>query len=160
MFASLPRPARDFALLGSRIILGVILMAHGWQKFTEWGISGTTANFDKMGVPMAQLAAPFTATIELVGGLLLILGLFTPIVSLLVIGSMVGAWFFAHRGNGIFASNGGGELVWALAASALALLPGAGRFSLDYLLFGRKRAEHQTRTGATTAERELADARR
>ena len=139
MFASLPRPVRDLALLGTRLVLGVILMAHGWQKFGTWGISGTTASFEKMGVPLAGIAAPFTGVVELVGGLLLVLGLFTPLVSLLVIACMLGAWFFAPRGNGVFVSDGGGELV-----------------------YGRRQADRDLHcSGATTAEaRELADARR
>ena len=74
----------SFVMLAARLILGVILIAHGWQKFNEWTIAGTTESFESMGVPAASVAAPAAAIIELVGGILLILGLRTKIVAALV----------------------------------------------------------------------------
>lgn len=59
--------ANSFAMLAARVILGVILIAHGWQKFSEWTIAGTTQSFEGMGVPAASIAAPAAAIIELVG---------------------------------------------------------------------------------------------
>lgn len=158
-FLTLPRTVRDALLLVSRVLLGVVLMAHGWQKFNEWTISGTAANFDKMGVPMPQVSALFAALVELVGGALILVGLVTPLAAALVALNMAGAWFFAHRGHGIFASNGGGELVGMIAAAAIALIAsGAGRFSLDHLLFGR-RAAVVTDERTPLAERDLVEVR-
>lgn len=88
-----PAPVvRDLGLLAARIILGVVLMAHGWQKFSEWGISGTAANFEKMGVPAPTLSALFAAVVEFAGGIALVLGILTPVVALLVVLDMAGAF--------------------------------------------------------------------
>ncbi|WP_241724393.1 DoxX family protein, partial [Dietzia sp. E1] len=77
----LPVPAtvRDAGLLITRVILGVVLIAHGWEKFAINGIEGTGAFFDSVGIPGATAAAAAAVgAIELVGGILLILGLLTP----------------------------------------------------------------------------------
>jgi putative oxidoreductase len=47
----------DLSLLVSRVALGVILVAHGWQKFDEWTLSGTAASFGDMGIPAPTVAA-------------------------------------------------------------------------------------------------------
>ncbi|MGO4957661.1 DoxX family protein [Luteococcus sp. Sow4_B9] len=147
-----PAAFRDTALLIARIALGAILMAHGWQKFSEWGIAGTAANFDQMGVPAPTLSAGFAAVVELLGGLALLLGAFTPVAGLLVALNMFGAYLFAHAGKGLFVGDGGWELVGAIGAAGLALAAtGAGRFSIDQLLTrpSATRTEHH---GATRSE--------
>lgn len=128
------------SILVARIILGVVLIAHGWQKFSEWGISGTADSFAAMGVPAAGLAAVVAAVIEFGGGILLIAGLFTRVVGVLVALTMIGAGIFAnHFTTGIFVSDGGWELVGVIAAAAILLAGvGAGAFSLDRLLFTKK----------------------
>ena len=73
MLDSLPGAARDVVLLLARGLLGVVLVAHGWQKFMTWGIDGTTAAFTDLGVPLPSVSATFAAVVELVGGVLLIL---------------------------------------------------------------------------------------
>ncbi|MGO4491939.1 DoxX family protein, partial [Arthrobacter sp. 2YAF22_2] len=60
-----------------RIVTGFLFAAHGWQKFNEWTIAGTQASFAQMGVPAANFTAPVIATLELVGGVALILGVLT-----------------------------------------------------------------------------------
>lgn len=129
---------KESALLLSRILLGVILIAHGWDKFQITGLEGVSGYFDSLGIPAAAVAAPAVALIEIIGGTLLILGLFTPIVSIIITVVMVGAALFAHLSNGIFVTNGGWELVGAIAAGTLALAAlGAGRYSMDALLDAR-----------------------
>ncbi|GAB3944773.1 DoxX family protein [Corynebacterium tapiri] len=135
----------------ARIILGVILVAHGWQKFSA-GIGNTVTGFEQMGVPAAGLAAPAVATVELVGGILLILGLGTRIVGIIVALVMLGAAIFAHLPNGIFAQNGGWELVGAIGTSALLLAgTGAGALSIDAILGKRRNANDHTETAGSTA---------
>jgi putative oxidoreductase len=122
-----------------RVILGFLFAAHGWQKFNEWTIAGTQAAFTQMGVPVANVAAPLVAGLELAGGLALILGVLTRVVAALLAVNMLGALFMVHASAGVFADKGGYELVLLLGAAALALaLTGAGRVSVDRLLFGRK----------------------
>jgi putative oxidoreductase len=122
-----------------RVILGFLFAAHGWQKFNEWTIAGTQAAFSQMGVPAANISAPLVAGLELAGGIALILGVLTRVVAALLAVNMVGALVLVHASAGVFADKGGYELVLLLGAAALALaLTGAGRVSVDRVLFGRK----------------------
>ncbi|MDP9985724.1 DoxX family protein [Arthrobacter sp. FW306-05-C] len=130
------------ALTALRLILGFLFAAHGWQKFNEWTIAGTQASFAKMGVPAAELMAPSIAVLELAGGVALILGILTRVVAALLVLDMLGALFLVHAPAGIFAANGGYELVLLLAAASFALaLTGAGRFSIDRALFARSNSK-------------------
>jgi putative oxidoreductase len=125
-----------------RVILGFLFAAHGWQKFNEWTIAGTQAAFAQMGVPAANVSAPLVAGLELAGGIALILGVLTRVVAALLAADMIGALFLVHAPAGIFADKGGYELVLLLGTAALALaLTGAGRMSVDRVLFGRKESK-------------------
>ena len=130
------------AITPLRIVLGFLFAAHGWQKFNEWTIAGTQASFAKMGVPAAEIAAPAVAVLEFAGGIALVLGILTRVVAALLALNMLGALFLVHAPAGVFAANGGYELVLLLAAGAFALaLTGAGRASLDRALFGRSNSK-------------------
>ena len=89
----------DLALLLSRVALGVILLAHGWQKLNEYTIAGTAASFAQMGVPAPTVAATFATAVELVGGAALILGLLTPVVALFNVVNLLGALVLVHAGK-------------------------------------------------------------
>ena len=121
-----------------RVITGFIFVAHGWQKYTEYTLAGTQASFAQMGIPLANIAAPAIATLELIGGLALILGFLTkPIAALLTL-NMLGALVLVHGAAGLFVANNGYELVLILGAAALTLvLVGPGRISVDHAIFGR-----------------------
>ena len=136
-----PLAARDAVLLVARVLLGAIFLAHGWQKLTEWGLDGTGAAFEQMGVPLPGIAATVAALIELVGGIALILGALTTVFSLLLVLDMVGAAVLVHIGNGVFITENGWELVAALGAGALLLAAaGAGAYSVDRTLSPRPQA--------------------
>ncbi|MDP9498251.1 MAG: DoxX family protein [Actinomycetota bacterium] len=136
---SLPAPVRDAALLLARIAIGVIFLAHGWQKFFTNGIDGTTRFFTSAGVPVPGLSAWAATVLELVGGGALVLGVAVPVVGVLLALDMLGAFFFVHAGKGIFVAQGGWELVLALGVTSLLLAAlGAGRLSVDHALFGRR----------------------
>ena len=137
---SLPAPARDLALLIARIGLGVVFIAHGWQKLVTNGVDGTAGFFASVGVPLPTVSAWFATLVELVGGGLLVLGLAVPLAGLLLVADMIGAWLFVHRGSGVFVADGGWELVLALGVGSLVLAAvGAGRYSIDHLLASRTR---------------------
>ncbi|SEP95725.1 putative oxidoreductase [Lentzea xinjiangensis] len=125
---------KDVAALIGRIAVGVIFIAHGWQKFTQFGMAGTAGSFDKMGVPLPTISAWFTASVELAGGLALILGVALPVVGVLLAFTMAGAWIIVHLPNGLI-GEGGAELVIALGAAALALGFNGGAYALDRVLF-------------------------
>lgn len=129
---------RDIALLVARVALGVVLVAHGWQKFSEWTLAGTGASFADMGIPAPEVIAAIVAGAELIGGAALILGLLTPLVALVNLVAQVGALVLVHAPAGVFVDDGGFELVLVIAAGLFVLLIcGAGRFSVDRL-FSRK----------------------
>ncbi|APU14455.1 MULTISPECIES: DoxX family protein [Actinoalloteichus] len=126
---------RNLVLLAARLGLGIVLIAHGWQKFTEWGIDGTTASFEAMGVPLRALSAWFAALVELGGGIALVVGFAVPIVGVLVAFVMAGAWAIVHSGSGLFVSDGGFEFVLVIIVAALLLaVTGAGAFGIDRFL--------------------------
>ena len=122
-------------LLVLRVVTGVIMIVHGWQKFFVDGIDGVRAFFGSMGLPAAGAGAVAVATIELVGGLLLLAGLGTRIVGALFAAAMIGAIVFVHGAKGFLAAGGGYEFVLLLAGVGVALaLTGGGRFSVDALI--------------------------
>lgn len=104
-----------------RVILGIIFVAHGAQKFFTNGMDGVQAGFEAMGAPAPALSAWFAALAELVGGSLLIIGLATPIVAVILLIDMIGAIFVAHIDAGFWVTDGGYELVLALIAGLLAV---------------------------------------
>jgi putative oxidoreductase len=141
MIRTLPAPVRDAALLIARLVVGVVLVAHGWQKVVTNGIGRTTEGFAEMGIPLPAASAAFASVVELVGGALLVVGAATAVVGVLVVLNMLGALVLVHIGNGVFVSEGGWELVGVIGAAALVLAAvGAGRYSVDYALSPRRRA--------------------
>ncbi|SDL61094.1 DoxX protein [Corynebacterium mycetoides] len=60
---------KNISLLLSRVLLGVILIPHGWQRFNEWTLAGTSEAFAGMGVPAPGLTSAIAATVELVGAI-------------------------------------------------------------------------------------------
>ncbi|WP_433286612.1 DoxX family protein [Pseudonocardia sp. CA-142604] len=140
MIRALPGPARDLALLLARLALGIVLIAHGWQKLMTKGIDATTEGFIENGIPAAPVSAVFVMSVELLGGLLILAGAATAVVGVLVALVMLGAVLFVHVGSGVFVSNGGWELAGLVGATALALAAaGSGRLSVDHLVSRRRR---------------------
>ncbi len=126
---------RDTALLLLRIALGVVFIAHGWDKAFQVGTDETAAMWEQMDIPQPTLSVWVVSIVEMAGGALLALGLLTPAVAGLLALDMVAAFYFVHLGNGLFVDDGGGELVIVLFAACLILVVfGAGRASLDKAL--------------------------
>lgn len=139
----------DIVLLLARLGLGIILLAHGWQKFNEWTLAGTAVSFEEMGVPAPDITSTVAASAELVGGALLLVGLFTPVVAVLNAVVQVGALFLVHIQAGVFVADGGYELVLALAVGLLLVAArGAGAISIDALLPGSRRKAQADRATA------------
>lgn len=142
----------DTALLVLRIVTGLTMFMHGWQKLTTAGFGGVGDMFAGMGVPLAAVAGPGTMLLELVGGVLLVLGLGTRIIGAAFAVVMLGALFIVHLEAGFYAADGGYELVLLLAAVNAALaVSGPGAWSLDAVVAGR-------RVGAKAEQREGAHA--
>lgn len=127
-----PSPSASLGLLVLRVVVGLIFAAHGAQKIFEYTLPGTIGSFADMGVPLPEIAAPVVAFVELIGGILLALGLFTRPVGILLAIDMLVAIVAVHLPAGLWVGEGGYEFVAVLGVAALALaFTGAGRFSLD-----------------------------
>jgi putative oxidoreductase len=113
-----------------RVSLGIMLLAHGLLKVFVFTIPGTVGFFAKVGFPGA-LAYPVVA-VEVLGGLMLIAGIYTRWVALAAVPVLLGATM-VHAGNGwLFSGAGGGwefPAFWAVALVVLALL-GDGAYAL------------------------------
>ena len=119
----------DLALLILRVVLGIVMIYHGWPKLTN--LSGTIEGFTGMGIPAPAVAAIFATVAEVLGGLLMLVGAFTDIAGLMFVIDMLGAITFVHAKNGFSASKGGIELPLVLLTMALAIaLAGPGRYSV------------------------------
>lgn len=125
-------------LLVLRLVLGLLLVGHGSQKLFGWlggpGLAGTGGFFHSLGFRPGKPMAIVAGVSEAGAGALLALGLFTPLASAAIIGTLVVAGS-VHRANGLWAQNGGYELslVYVTAATALAFT-GSGAYSLDNAL--------------------------
>ena len=121
----------DYAALLLRVSLGVMFIAHSlilkWMTFT---LAGTAQYFESLGLPGALAYATFWA--ELVGGVLLVLGIQSRWVALALLPVLVGA-AWVHIGNGwVFSAQGGGweyPLYLIILSLAQALL-GDGAYAL------------------------------
>jgi putative oxidoreductase len=113
-----------------RVVVGLTFVLHGLDKLGD--LSGAEQFFASLDIPAPGLTAPFVAVTEIVGGVLLIAGLATPLVGAALSIDMLVALLTAHLDQGFFASDGGFELVLLLGGASLGIgLAGAGRFSLD-----------------------------
>jgi len=128
----------DLGLLALRVGTGGVLATHGAQKLLGWfgggGLPGTTTAMEAMGYAPAKLSAVAAGVGEMGGGLLLALGLATPVGGAAAAGTMAGA-AAVHAPNGFFAQGGGYEYPAFLGFVAASIaVTGAGRYSLDHAL--------------------------
>jgi putative oxidoreductase len=122
-------------LLLARLI-GLGFASHGAQKLFGWfggyGLAGTGGFFESIGLRPGRFFAFAAGAGELVGGLLIALGLGGPIGPMLVIAVMVVAVLVVHLPNGFSAAKNGYELPLVYAALAVVFaFVGYGAYSLD-----------------------------
>jgi putative oxidoreductase len=126
-------------LLLLRLTVGLTLAAHGAQKLFGWfggpGIDTIGGFFDALGFHPGRRHALTASVVEIAGGLLLALGLLTPLAAALTFSVMIVAAVSVHMKNGFFVTNGGFEynLVFGIAGLAVAFT-GPGALSIDALL--------------------------
>lgn len=127
-----------YAALVLRVALGVMFVAHALLKIFVFTVPGTVQFFGSLGLPAVLAYATIAA--ELVGGILLVLGVGTRWVALLLVPFLLGATW-AHIGNGwsFSAPKGGWEYpVFLTAASFAQALLGDGAYALGSLLSRRE----------------------
>lgn len=121
---------RDYGALILRLALGTMFVAHALLKYFVFTLPGTVAFFESLGLP--GFFAHLTILAELVGGVLLILGIYARAVALVLVPVLLGATW-AHLGNGWLFTNpkGGWEYPAFLTVAALVqALIGDGAFAL------------------------------
>ena len=134
-------PTKPIAYVLVRLVVGCVFLAEGIQKFLFSDALGV-GRFIKIGIPMPEIMAPFVGVVEIVCGLLVIVGFLTQLAAIpLIINMLVaiastnipillekGFWAMAHEAR----------VDWSmLLGSVFLLLVGAGRWSLDGFLSRR-----------------------
>ena len=123
--------AAPYAILALRVMTGALFLFHGCVKLFVFTPAGTAGYFESIGLPGAL--GYLTMLVEIAGGLALILGIKSRIVSVALVPVLLGAAWFGHLASGFNWSNpnGGFEypLMWAIVQAVLAGL-GDGAFAL------------------------------
>lgn len=95
-----------YSALLMRVSLGAILLAHGLLKVMVFTIPGTVGYFESIGLP--AIVAYLTIMGELVGGIAILVGLYTRLAAILSLPILIGA-AIVHASNGwVFSNQGGG----------------------------------------------------
>jgi putative oxidoreductase len=131
------RGTQDLGLLLLRVVLGVVLIAHGLQNaFGWWGGSGPEGlkeTLTEAGYQNAGLLSYLTAGTQIAAGVLLVLGLFTPLAAAVSLGLLVNGALSAMEGNGwrLVLGSAGEQLLVLAAIAAAIVLSGPGRYGFD-----------------------------
>src|SRR5215212_7063565 len=130
----------ELGLLVLRVVVGLLFMGHGAQKlfglFGGHGLQGTAGFFEQgLGLRPGKVHATGAGAAEFFGGLLLALGLLTPLAAAALIATMTVAIATVHWSKGVWTTEGGYEYNAVLMAVAFAVTAvGPGNWSLDHEL--------------------------
>jgi putative oxidoreductase len=129
----------SIGILILRLVIGLFVAAHGAQKLLGWfgggGFSGTTRMMEAQGFRPNWLWALLASVGEFGGGLLLALGLLTPLAAAAIIGVMLMAVLKVHLSKGFWNSKGGLEFPTTLGVVAFVIgLIGPGSYAIDTLI--------------------------
>ena len=136
-FTEFPGGLKGTAILLVRLVIGLAFILHGWPK-----MQNPTGWMNGMGtVAIPAFLQVLAALAEFGGGMAVILGLLSRLAAFGIVCQMIGALALVHLPHGDpFVAVGRPSFELALinlAVAALLVVLGPGRFSLDYLLFGR-----------------------
>ncbi|WP_433945343.1 DoxX family protein [Paenibacillus sp. SN-8-1] len=130
----------EVGLLIIRLVIGLLFIGHGAQKlfgmFGGYGPKGTGGWMESVGIKPGVAMAIISGLMELIGGTMFGLGLFTPVAAILIALTMVGAIVKVHGPNGLWATANGYEYPLVVLAVVIGVaLTGAGAYSIDAVLF-------------------------
>jgi putative oxidoreductase len=121
----------SYGALLLRLILGVVYIMHAYLAVVVFGPSGMIAYQAKNGVPFPELATWYLILAHGLGGIFLVLGIYTRWAALVNVPAMLGAIWFVHLKKGFWAHEGGYEYVLVLLVATLAAaMIGGGALSL------------------------------
>lgn len=136
-FSRLSEYGKSLSLLFARLTV-----AYGFYEpaMMKWGgIENVASWFGNMGIPFPTLNAYMAASTEALGVVLLTLGFMTRFIAIPLIIVMLVAIFMVHLAHGFSAGDNGFEIpLYYMLFLFIFLTNGAGRFSLDRLIFGEK----------------------
>ena len=121
-----------------RIVVGIMLIVHGWQLFEEQEMQGFRDLLVGMSIPFPEVMPYVGKLIEIGCGMLLILGLFTRVATALLFITFMFITFVMGEGR-IFSEN---QLPFLFAlVSLLFFFTGSGRLSVDFVLFANRKED-------------------
>jgi putative oxidoreductase len=131
---------QNIVLLLSRLTIAYGFSVPALMKVQN--LEGTIIWFESIGIPFSSFAAYMVSGVEMVGIMLLTLGLFTRYISVLLAFVMLGAMFFVHLQYGYSSAENGIEIPFYYFIFLMIFATfGAGKYSLDQLLFKAGRYE-------------------
>lgn len=126
----------DLGVLLVRLVLAEIVIIAGYQKFFGYGLEKLISNFGGYGIPVPQVLGPLIAALELGGGILLALGLFSRYLGVLFFFEFIVAayvkWSVIQPPAGGYGAARLDTLI--IVVAILIATHGAGRYSLDHKL--------------------------
>lgn len=126
-----------------RVIVGILLIFHGLQIFEKEDMGGFADLLTKLSLPYPETVAYTGKLVELIGGIFLVLGLFTRVITAMLFVIFLGITFGLGEGK-IFSDN---QLPFLFALMFLIFFfAGAGRISIDYILFVNRKEQKKDST--------------
>jgi putative oxidoreductase len=125
-------PMAGWGMAPLRLVVGLVFVVHGAQKLFVFGFGGTAGFMQSIGIQAPMVASIVVTLVELLGGIALVLGLFTRWAALLLAVDMLVAVLVVHASKGFFISEGGVEFALTLLGANLTLLiAGPGAIAID-----------------------------
>ncbi len=123
----------DWAVAVLRVVVGVVFIVHGWDKI-QMGPDKVAGFFGNVGIPFPTLSAYLAMWTEFLGGILLVLGAATRLISIPLAFTMIVAFAFVHAKGGFKLPSGFEYVLVLFAALMVTLRNGAGALGVDGLL--------------------------
>jgi putative oxidoreductase len=126
---------RDIAYTALRVIVGYILLMHGWLKVGTFGLAGVSGFMAKAGLEPASAFAVAAMFLETIGAICIIIGLLTRFFAAALAIELLIGLLAVHLKAGFSVSNGGYEFILLLGIVMFAIaIRGGGPYSIDRLI--------------------------